>query len=392
MINHNNQEISNLSHNGGVKSVYQNNGLIYPHRNANSAYFTINQNLTDPSTMITDYSSDDLINYIRSKSHRYIGKFTNNTMYICQLDDSDNLLFHDGSSASFYISSYDVFVKIQPFYVKPVELEADIWKINYSLNKEDDDYVQFFHNQLIGAYKSYCTGSSVGKMYSYYGKTPSYNVSKDNLSERAKRRGENFHLVTWEQHCGVALLYYATYKNMNSQAVIGSGVDSRNKTTGATISIGMNDTVAGGNGDSIGTNFFGLENWIGDLYEFVDNVKTTTYGHWDIYDPVTGTVYRSIDFTPPRKDTDFYPTKMLIGKYFDLIATSAGGTAKKGYCDYACFRENAVVIRSGDAKSDVGGVSYQTASSGDAYEYSGTRLSYTGNFIEIEDPAEFLAL
>jgi hypothetical protein len=35
----------------------------------------------------------------------------------------------------------------------------------------------------------------------------------------------------------------------------------------------MADTVAGGNGNTDSINFLGLENWWGNKYEFIDNIR-----------------------------------------------------------------------------------------------------------------------
>ena len=53
----------------------------------------------------------------------------------------------------------------------------------------------------------------------------------------------------------MAVLYYAYYGNTNCQATIGFGTNNSGKNTGATNALGMEDTVAGGNGDSNSINF-----------------------------------------------------------------------------------------------------------------------------------------
>lgn len=53
----------------------------------------------------------------------------------------------------------------------------------------------------------------------------------------------------------MAVLYYAYYGNTNCQATVGFGTGSYTKNTGATNTLGMRDTVAGGNGDSNSINF-----------------------------------------------------------------------------------------------------------------------------------------
>ena len=57
-----------------------------------------------------------------------------------------------------------------------------------------------------------------------------------------------------------------------TQGIIGSGTDSYEKETGQTDSLGMEDTHAETNGNTMSINFWGLENWWGNKYEFIDNV------------------------------------------------------------------------------------------------------------------------
>ena len=68
------------------------------------------------------------------------------------------------------------------------------------------------------------------------------------------------------------MVFWAQYGNTNSQGVIGSGTDSCQKQTGQTDSLGMEDTRAETNGNTMSINFWGLENWWGNKAEFIDNV------------------------------------------------------------------------------------------------------------------------
>ena len=97
-----------------------------------------------------------------------------------------------------------------------------------------------------------------------------------------------------------------------------------------TDSLGMNDTKAETNGNTMSINFWGLENWWGNKYEFMqeDNIGATM----STYDPMTkGTREISV---PDYKSS--YPKKMVFGKYMDLIPMSddpKNGSGSIGYCD-----------------------------------------------------------
>lgn len=78
------------------------------------------------------------------------------------------------------------------------------------------------------------------------------------LKTYARNRGVGYSLVKWKHHSIICFLFYALYGTTNSQAICGSGESSYN-TTGATDSLGMEDTTTS-NGNSRGINFWGLEN------------------------------------------------------------------------------------------------------------------------------------
>lgn len=183
---------------------------------------------------------------------------------------------------------------------------------------------------------------------------------------------------------------------MNSQLMVGKGTSSYPKTTGATNSLGMTDTVGnGGNGDNGSINFFGLENWWGDIEEWIDNVKALTESFWYIYDPLTESIKRTIVFPIEYVSDTFDTTSMYIGSYFDMTGVKFQGTPYIGYCDYfIAGGNNSIVSRSNIGSQVFGGIVYAntTYTSSDVNQYTGSRLSYTGTIQEIEDPTEFLAL
>mgnify|MGYP003507011109 CR=1 FL=1 len=76
----------------------------------------------------------------------------------------------------------------------------------------------------------------------------------------------------------MGILFYAYYGNTNSQSICGSGSNSSAKTTGYNDFLGMRDTSIPGGGNVYSINFWGLENWWGDLYEYIDNLYTV--GSW----------------------------------------------------------------------------------------------------------------
>ena len=189
------------------------------------------------------------------------------------------------------------------------------------------------------------------------------------------------------------------YGNTDCQSSIGKGTDSYTKTTGQTDNIGMTDTVAGGNGDSQSINFWGLENWWGNKYEWIHDYNNPANSlSATVNDPVNGGT-RSL----PIFDYDGYcPKKMKFGRYLDLIATTddtKDGSSSVGYCDYQWWpgstnSEPRVVRRSFNGSDTYGGVAFAYASyaASDTYSSFGSRLAFRGSLIEAESVSTFKAL
>ena len=158
----------------------------------------------------------------------------------------------------------------------------------------------------------------------------------------------------------------------------------------------MTDTVAGGNGDSQSINFWGLENWWGNKYEWIhDYYNPAGSLSATVNDPVNGGT-RSL---PIFDYGGYYPKKMKFGRYLDLIATTddpKNGSYTVGYCDYQGWPVSTssnprMARRSYDYSSGGGGVAYVDATYPAASTYSpyGSRLAFRGSLIEETDVETF---
>ena len=228
---------------------------------ATANYITIDMTVTDPATMVTGDVNGEVIQWIKQNSHRVVGKKTaEGQMTVCRLMDTDGTKYHDGTDASADIKSNDVFMRLPKFYYHAEEISTDVWKIGFAKTQVDSTWKEWDGKNLIGVYEAYVSGSN---LYSRSGVGSTGNVSQADFKQYASNRGTGYTLVKWKHHCIMAFLFYAWYGKTNSQAVCGSGTGSYGKSTGQTDALGMDDTVAGGNGDSGSINFWGLENWWG---------------------------------------------------------------------------------------------------------------------------------
>ena len=351
---------------------------------------------TAPSQIVTGDVNGDVIKWIRNNSHRYLAKKTaEGKMTICQLADGDGTVFAgDGSSAARDGSQGDVMVHVPTFYYKVQELAADKWEIDFSLVKISEEWQTYDGNQLLGAYEAYVDS---GKVYSRSGVDSTGNVSQANFKSYARARGNGYSIVTWEQHCVMAILYYAEYGNTNCQAVIGSGTDSYQKQTGQTDSLGMEDTHAETNGNTMSINFWGLENWWGNKAEWVDNVVVNpsgVNGVWRITDK-DGHSRDVQGFASPTGEWA-YPKSVVLGQHLDMVGKTLGGSTLSGLCDgqYLGVSTSRVVSRSSYNAGALGGVACADASddSSNTFALIGSRLAFAGEIHIETDVNAFKAL
>ena len=355
----------------------------------------INQTIFDPAKMITGDVNGDIIKWIRSNSHRVLAKKTDEgKITYCRLDDRNSNLYHDGRAAKLDGTEGDVFVKLPTFYYAGNDIgdgtSGDNVEMKFS-KEPFENSIEWDTNILIGVYESYNSGS---KCYSRSGVESTRSVSQANWKSYAKARGTGYQLVDWQMHCVLGCLYYAMYGNTDCQSTIGKGTSSYQKINGETDALGMTDTQASTNGNSQSINFWGLENWWGNKYEWMeeDNIGA----NMSTYDPVTkGSRNVAVpDFT------GYYPKKMKFGKYLDLIARSddpKNGGDSVGYCDYQYWNKAStarVVRRSSNYSYTIGGVAYADASNASSYTYTyyGSRLAFRGECTEETDVVAFKAL
>ena len=353
----------------------------------------IDQTITDPASMISGDINGEAIQAIRANSHRFLGKYTasSGTMTICQLSDTDSTKFADGSAADLTGAQGDVFMRLPVFYTQAIELVEDCWQIKFAFGgqPEGERWMQWGGNDLIGVYEAYTSSS---KIYSRSGVTPTGNILPGDFKAYARKRGTGFTLVKHKQHNIMAFLFYALYGNTNAQAICGSGTSSYPKTTGATNSLGMRDTTTA-NGNSMSINFWGLENWWGDMFEIEDNVIANG-STWNITED-DGTIRQLECFAGSNWN---YPQKLVIGDNLDatMKPSSTSGSVSIGYCDgyYPPLNINCLVRRSGNASNETGGVVCLAANmtTDMSYENSGSRLAFTGNIIEEDNPETFKSL
>lgn len=344
----------------------------------------IDQNLTDPSAMITRIVDKGGIEAIRANSHRYVGVFdsTANVMSLRQLDDNDGTKYLDGTAAPITTLGNDVWMKLPQFWYKAEEYATNVWDVTFAYGeKPDSTFKEWDGKDLIGVYKAYVTSSS--KMYSVSGYRATGNYGLTSFEGYAINRGNGFRLVQWKHYCMMAFLFFCYYGTTNSNSICGTGDDWNNyNNNGLCDSLGMTDTK---NADDTPINFWGLENWWGLYYEMISGLRVNNLS-WVVTED-DGTE-RAITTSVSQTSAAYYAAaKMFIGENLDLvpISTLYSSSYDTGYCNlcYIASGSNRIllsgyhggIVLAGVVNTHVGYTPTQTSRS------VGTRLAYRGDYI-----------
>lgn len=363
--------------------------LQYVYNPIEYSYIILDQGITDPATMLSGDINGSAIRLIRNNSHRVLGKYTaDGQMTVCRLNDDNGNQYHDGTTAVLTGSEGDAFMRLPQFYYKAVEQSADVWKIGFAYGGQPDEtWKEWDGDDLIGVYEAYNSGS---KAYSRSGVASTGRISQAGFKSYARNRGNGYTIVKHKHQNIMAFLYYSQYGHTNCQAKIGVGTNDYAKATGQTNALGMEDTKALTNGNSQSINFWGLENWWGNKYEWEDNV-TVDGRVWKVTED-DGTVRTC----PMAYTSDGYIKKLQVGDYLDTICKEAEGSDTTGFCDYyqQTSSSSRVVLRSFSNSYPYGGVAYAHASFGSSSSYSsfGSRLAFRGDIVEAESVAAFKAI
>lgn len=342
----------------------------------------LDQTITDPAAMITKVYDDGGISQIRENSHCYVCNMFDGVMQAKQLMDSNRTIYRDGSASSISGANGDVFMKLPEFWYKAWSEESNKWYITFAYGAApDSSYKHWDGKDFIGVYEAYISNDM---LYSRSGVTPSVNKTQAAFKSYANNRGEGYSLVRWKHHSIMAFLFYAWYLNTDSQNVVGSGVNSIAKTTGQTDQLGMEDTIKSINGNSQSINFWGLENWWDDVYEFIDNISAdSATGLWTITedDGETRAIQASI--------SGGYALKFLVGDMLDALPIDVAGSDSTGYCAQfyvgSGVGTSTAVARSCSHNDPNGGIaSLFVFGNSEVYSSISSRLAYRGEYVIIE--------
>lgn len=375
----------NFTANQAIRAVT----MQYIYNPIKKGYYILDDTVNDPATKVTlTPEVTDVINWIRANSHRVLAKKTSDGVCkVIRLMDSDTTKYFDGTPAPITDTNYDVMMMMPEFWYTAESAGADKWKIWFADGNPEDGkkWHKWDHGHLIGVYEAY---NASNKVYSVSGKDSTGSVSQANFKTYARNKGKGYTIIDWQAHCIMAFLFYGYYKNTNSQGKCGVGTNDYQKQTGQTNSLGMTDTTTA-NGNSMSINFWGLENWWGNKYEWMDNIVVDARV-WKITEKDG-----SVRTAGTGGSADGWITKLLVGDQLDMIPVAVGGSETTGYSDYyyQSSSTSRVVRRSYSYSYAYGGVSCADALVGSSFtgSYGGSRLAFNGTIVEAESVSSFTA-
>ena len=235
---------------------------------------------------------------------------------------------------SYFVSSYDVedkwgnhFVKLNKFYVC-MEQDND-GKLDYKIskNKVDDNYFvcPYFldkdGNEIDYAYYGKYLGyvnTSTENLCSINNVTPTYNIFIGNFRTYAKNNGDQYHQTDWCTVFLTQIMCMVRYGTTDSSKILSYRTYGQNTGTG--------------------TKILGIEDIVGNGYQWVDGINvTTTYTCYDTkisdYQNETQNNKTEINcMANGNTKTMNYIDKKPV---FSILGKTAGAAATTYYCD-AC--------------------------------------------------------
>lgn len=376
-------KIKQISLGNNSMKAYLGDRKIFSQNQPALTSLVFDQSVSDPAN-ISGFGQG-AIRGITAKMRRCLCKKTaEGEVKICYLNNENSNFYHDGTTASVLTGNDgDVMVYMPEFWYKYVPIDDTHFGYDLSLENLGEGSIHIGES-LLGAYKSRYLS---GKLYSRSGVSPSGSITHATNITFANARGAGYNIIDFEQHCMLALLFYAKYGTRDSQAILGVGSASTSTAVGSTNSLGNADTVAASSGH---VSFAGIEGVFGAMSEFVSGI-TNNANVWNITNP-DGTTRVGKNGVAELLSGYIKEIAAANGPYFDVLPISVGGSDSSYYADnfYQGESSNLVLSRAYGGNSKLGGIS-----NGVLVYYSGvsanytSRLAFRGTIIEEPDIQAF---
>ena len=354
-------------------------------KNYNLFGFKIDQNESDPASMITyiednkdfasaymDYTADSFnygdwanVWFIKNLKPCML-KYDGTVDY--ELDKNDYSKKLDGSSSDITNDSYDgnVMVGIPKVYWKVTNINNHITEVRFSDKKVDSDYVCWSHLDNNGNEIPYCympcyTGAIVNdKLRSLSGKSPIHSYSGTSEISYAIANNQTddtiWYTETFSDRMLINMLLFLIGKSTDTQTIFGNGHYTGGNSADSIIASGTMNAKGlfyGTNGTWTGVKVFGMEHYWGNQWRriagWINSYGTQkiklTYGQSDgsTVDGYNtdGTGYIEIPNSTPNGSNGGYISKLSFGNY-GYIPVISNGSATTYCCDGLWFNNKQI--------------------------------------------------
>jgi hypothetical protein len=187
----------------------------------------------------------------------------------------------------------------------------------------------------LGAYKGYVSSS---KLYSVSGQTPTASQTIGTFRTQAQARGTGYEQSGFFQLTYRQVMYLLKYKGANAQTAIGRGfVDGNSAVYG---NVGYTNDKGMDWGESTGKLpmcLFGLEDFYGNIYEFIDGIYCDSSNNILVADGNfndTGSGYVDSGSDGPNTGAYMrYPNGTNLAGF--ILQNNSAGSSTTYFCDYA---------------------------------------------------------
>lgn len=278
--------------------------------------------------------------------------------YYLQKDDMSKK--EDGFAAVTTGADGDVMIEVKKLYGKFLK-SGNQFKVSISNKKEDDTWFCFtdFGNgeqevAYRGAFEAGVISGAGTVMRSVSGVSPLVNITRNVGRTYARNRGTGYHqnnfylLLLWQ------IMYLLIYKNKNSQTALGQGRTLSSNTAAVQTGTLLSKPFCWGDQGGVnGVKFLGVENFYGNVWEWVDGVCLVNKTYKMTRDPAkyndTGDGYEMSQASgcTASANNDKYVTKVQATNDAGFLPAGSGGSSSTYWCDNMWFADAVQVVRFG---------------------------------------------
>lgn len=313
--------------------------------------YTVNLNLNDSNPLTWATYADDAVG-MEAGSEDWDSFFGHYPCIVAngvegdKLDPNDYTKTAGGSAAPITTLGNDVMV-CYPRRGLKLELSGNILSVSMTTEEGKSGYSYMAHSYkgvakdrfYLAAYKGHVDGN---KLYSVSGQVPTTNLTIGNFRSYAQARGTGYEQSAFYQLTYRQAMYLLKYKGQNAQVAVGRGFVDGNSAiygnTGYTNDKGMDW------GESTGKfpmKLFGLEDFYGNLWEFIDGIYSGSNRQLLAADGNynnTGSGYITVSSAAASSNWSGsirYPVGTNAGGFVPLVTNTNVGDENTYFCDTA---------------------------------------------------------